>query len=88
LAIQNYYETSSEARDRINKEYEIIETFLHKFQATKKIEEEKLELHVSKFGSLVSGFAGTDTDLDITILTNSYVNENNFLLYLAEFLKI
>lgn len=45
-------------------------------------------MHVSKFGSLVSGFAGTDTDLDITVLTNSFVNENNFLLYLAEFLKI
>jgi len=38
LAIQNYYETSSEAKDRINKEYEVIETFLHKFQATKKID--------------------------------------------------
>ncbi len=36
----------------------------------------------------MSGFAGTDTDLDVTILTNSYVHENNFLQYLVDFLKI
>lgn len=52
------------------------------------MEEEGLQLQLAKFGSLISGFAGTDTDLDITIMTSSYVNENNFLQYLAEFLKI
>ncbi len=36
----------------------------------------------------MSGFAGADSDLDISILTNCYVNENNFLMYLCEFLKI
>ncbi len=47
-----------------------------------------MEIRLAKFGSLVSGFGGTDSDLDITILTNSYVNESNFLSYLADFLKI
>jgi len=31
-------------------------------------------LRLGKFGSLMSGFAGTDADLDLTIITNSYVN--------------
>lgn len=35
-----------------------------------------MELHLGKFGSLVSGFASTDADLDLTILTNSYVKED------------
>lgn len=48
----------------------------------------KLDFRVAKFGSLVSGFAGTDTDLDVTILTNCYVKEDNFLTYLCDFLKI
>jgi hypothetical protein len=30
-------------------------------------------MHLSKFGSLISGFAGGDADLDVTILTNCYV---------------
>jgi hypothetical protein len=37
------------------------------------IKEKDLSLHIGKFGSIVSGFAGTDADLDLTILTNSYV---------------
>jgi hypothetical protein len=88
LAFQNFYEHSSDAREKINKEYELVEILLHRFAGTKKMEEEGLQLHLAKFGSLISGFAGTDTDLDITIMTSCYVNENNFLQFLAEFLKI
>lgn len=61
---------------------------MNKFRGTKKIEELQLDLKLAKFGSLISGFAGTEADLDVTILTNSYVNENNFLQYLCDFLKI
>jgi predicted nucleotidyltransferase len=42
---------------------------------------------LGKFGSLTSGFAGLDADLDITILTNSYINELELLRLLHEFLK-
>ena len=67
----------------------MIKDLLHQFSGTKKVKDQfKLEIRLAKFGSLVSGFGGTDSDLDITILTNSYVNESNFLSYLADFLKI
>lgn len=35
----------------------------------------------------MSGFAGIDADLDLTILTNNYVNEIEFLKMLHEFLR-
>jgi hypothetical protein len=38
---------------------------------------------LGKFGSLISGFAGLDADLDLTILTNSYINEAELLKVLA-----
>jgi hypothetical protein len=46
-----------------------------------------LTLRLAKFGSLTSGFAGLDADLDLTILTNCYVNEVEFLNLLFDFLK-
>ena len=44
-------------------------------------------LKLGRFGSLVSGFAGLEADLDLTILTNSYVKEVEMLKLLAEFLR-
>ena len=38
LSYANFYEHSSDAKERINKEYELIETILHRFRGTKKIE--------------------------------------------------
>jgi hypothetical protein len=34
----------------------------------------------------MSGFCGKDADLDITLLTNCYVNEAKFLEYLRDYL--
>jgi DNA polymerase sigma len=34
----------------------------------------KLEMHLAKFGSIISGFATRKTDMDLTILTNCYVD--------------
>ena len=47
---------------------------LKKFSGLNLIKEKGLTLRLGKFGSLISGFAGTDADLDLTILTNCYVN--------------
>jgi hypothetical protein len=47
---------------------------LNKFSGQSKFLEQKIQIRVSKFGSLVSGFCGKDADLDITLLTNCYVN--------------
>lgn len=52
-----------------------------------KIKDKDMELHLGKFGSLISGFASTDADLDLTILTNCYVKEEQFLKILHQFLK-
>lgn len=48
----------------------------------------KIELHLAKFGSIVSGFATRDTDMDLTILTNCYIDEITLLTYLKEFLEV
>jgi hypothetical protein len=45
-----------------------------KFSALKKFKGQNLKLRLGQFGSLVSGFAGTDADMDMTILTDSYVH--------------
>lgn len=34
----------------------------------------KIELKLAKFGSIVSGFATKNTDMDLTILTGCYIN--------------
>lgn len=44
-------------------------------------------LHVAKFGSNVSGFASKNTDIDLTILTDCYIDEDKFLSYLMSFLE-
>ena len=46
----------------------------------------KLKLNLAVFGSNVSGFASKNTDMDLTILTNCYINESEFLKYLHKFL--
>lgn len=47
-----------------------------------------MEFKVGKFGSIVNGFAMDDADMDITIMTNSYINERDFLEILSGFLKM
>lgn len=44
------------------------------------------QLHIAKFGSNVSGFASKNTDIDLTLLTDCYVNERELLKYLYSFL--
>ena len=63
-------------QQRLDNEVELIEKALEKFSGLNIIKDKKLSLHVAKFGSLISGFASTDADLDLTILTNCYVKED------------
>ena len=65
----------------------MIEKALEKFSGLNIIKDKDITLHLGKFGSLISGFASTDADLDLTILTNSYVKEEEFLKVLQEFLR-
>jgi hypothetical protein len=46
---------------------------LNKLAGSKRCRDSKMTFYLAKFGSLVSGFAGNDADLDVTILTNTYV---------------
>ena len=46
----------------------------------------KINLVLAKFGSNVSGFASKNTDMDLTVLTDCYVNEISFLRILHRFL--
>ncbi len=62
---------------------------LDKFSGRKMFTEKlKLELRLAKFGSIISGFATRNTDMDLTILTNCYIDEVLFLQYLQEFLEV
>lgn len=47
---------------------------------------EGMEFSVGKFGSVVNGFAMDDADMDITIMTDSYVKERSLLETLSGFL--
>ena len=67
------FENSSNSKEKINKQYNLILSLLNKFAGSKRCRESKTTFHLAKFGSLVSGFAGSDADLDLTILTNCYV---------------
>ncbi len=60
---------------------------LERFSGLNVFKNKDLKLTIGKFGSLVSGFAGQDADLDLTILTNCYVDEAEFLKLLSDFLK-
>lgn len=65
----------------------MIERILSRFAGLNIIKtENKLRLRLAKFGSLVSGFASGDADLDLTILTNCYVKEQDFLKILHSFM--
>ena len=67
------FENSSNSKEKINKEYKLILSLLNKLAGSKRCRESKINFRLAKFGSLVSGFAGSDADLDVTILTNCYV---------------
>lgn len=47
---------------------------LDKFSGRKIFTDLKLEMHLAKFGSIISGFATRKTDMDLTILTNCYID--------------
>lgn len=87
VANNNLYQNDRDIQQRLENEVELIEKALQKFSGLNIIKNKDLALHTGKFGSLVSGFAGTDADLDLTILTNCYVKEDDFLRVLHEFLK-
>lgn len=63
-------------QQRLDNEVELIQKALDKFSGLNVIKDKELVLHLGKFGSLVSGFASTDADLDLTVLTSSYVKED------------
>lgn len=50
-------------------------------------QETKLKFRLAKFGSNVSGFASKNTDLDLTILTDCYINEKDLLRVLYKFIE-
>lgn len=87
IAQNNAYQNDQQAQQRFEDEVKIIEKALQKFSGLNMITEKKLTLRLGRFGSLTSGFAGVDADLDLTILTNCYVNEIELLKLLHEFLR-
>lgn len=57
--------------ERLESEFNFICEVLEEFFSLKIFD--GLEFSVGKFGSVVNGFAMDDADLDITIMTNSYI---------------
>ena len=76
VAQNNLYQNDRDIQQRLDNEVELIEKALEKFSGLNIIKNKQLTLRIGKFGSLISGFASTDADLDLTILTNSYVKED------------
>lgn len=87
IAQQNDYSNDKEIQQRLEDEIKVIEQILRRFSGLNIFKSKGISLHLGKFGSLISGFAGLDADLDLTILTNSYINEAELLKVLAQFLK-
>ena len=79
IAQNNAYINDQEAEQRLEDEIKMLERSLRKFSGLNLFKNKKIDLRLGKFGSLTSGFAGIDADLDLTILTNSYVNELELL---------
>lgn len=42
---------------------------------------------MAKFGSLCNGFASEDADLDITILTNCFVDEKKIIDHISNYMN-
>lgn len=57
---------------RFEEEYRMVQGILEEFRGTV-ADSERFEMKIAKFGSLMNGFASGDADLDITILTNCYI---------------
>jgi hypothetical protein len=86
-AQNSLYQNDRDAQQSLDNEVELIRKALDKFSGLNIIKDKNLVLHLGKFGSLISGFASTDADLDLSIMTNCYVKEDEFLKLLHEFLK-
>ena len=76
IAQENSYQNAIDTQQRLQNEIKLIQKALQKFSGLNIIKQKNLVLRLGKFGSLISGFAGLDADLDLTILTSCYVNEN------------
>ena len=75
-AQNSLYQNDRDIQQRLDNEVELIQKSLEKFSGLNIIKEKNLSLHLGKFGSLISGFASTDADLDLTIMTSCYVKED------------
>ena len=82
IAQMNLYQNDRDMQQQLEGEVDLIKKALEKFSGLDVIKKKSLTLRLAKFGSLTSGFAGIDADLDLTILTNCYVNELEFLTLL------
>ena len=86
MADQRILRDNDPLRRELNEDYELIKRLIGEFQfefeALKKI-----GMKIGRFGSLVNGFGTSDSDLDITILTNCYVDEKKFIEILGNFLE-
>ena len=47
----------------------------------------KIKFQLAKFGSNVSGFASKSTDMDLTILTDCFIDEKKLLKFFYQFLE-
>ena len=88
LAESEYLGANIEHSENLDSQFNYLMNILNKFAGLKiwKDEYANTKLRISKFGSNVSGFASKNTDLDITILTDCYINEFKVLEYLNNFL--
>ena len=68
--------------------FEYLKEIFNKFSGLRVFSQElKVKFRLAKFGSNVSGFASKNTDMDLTILTDCFVEEKSFLKILNKFLE-
>lgn len=86
IAENNAYENSPEIKRKLESEINKIEKVMMRFSGLNVFKGQDLKLKLGKFGSVIGGFAAGDADIDLTILTNCYINEKEFLSIVYEFL--
>ena len=68
--------------------FEYLKGIFNKFSGLKVFSQElKVKFHLAKFGSNVSGFASKNTDMDLTVLTDCYIEEKSLLRIINKFLE-
>jgi DNA polymerase sigma len=89
LAEEDKLEANEAQVEKMDEHFNELRKIINRFSGRRLFTETmNIKMHLAKFGSIISGFATRNTDMDLTILTNCYIDETKLLEYLNEFLLV